>query len=134
MVPTAANYLDYMNQASQADERSQEVTKYLVELSLLEMRVMRFLPSHLVAAAVLLTNELFCRQPAWTTFMEQKTGYTEDRLRECANELKCILDAQQRAMAGEEPKFPYCAQMQAVRRRYQQDQHHAVARIVFRLS
>merc|ERR1719316_835816 len=92
VVPTAAHFLDRLARINRCDEVHREVASYLIEISLLDIRTIRHAPSHLVAAALLLSNELLGRHPAWPGAMVQHTCRTEQQLRECVLELKMLLD------------------------------------------
>jgi len=118
-VPTAAHFFDRWQSANRCDKKHKEVTRFLTELALLEIRMIRYTPSHLVAAATLLSNELVGRTPLWPTTMVEHTRYTESDLRTCANELRAILEAAP------------SSSLQAVRRRYMLEQHYCVAGMTF---
>lgn len=119
VVPTASHFLDRLLCANNCDEVHREVTRYLVELALLDLRMIRYAPSHLVSAALLLSNELLARRPLWPPAMVQHSRHTEQGLRECAEEMRTLLDA----APG--------SSLQAVRRKYSLQQHHGVARMMF---
>jgi hypothetical protein len=117
--PTAAHFKDNVHKVNQSEATHREVAHYLTELALPEYRMIRFAPSHLVAAAALLSNELVGRQPAWPAHVAQHARYTEDQLRTCVNELRALIEAAPNNS------------LQAVRRRYMLDQHHCVAAMTF---
>jgi cyclin B len=119
VVPTAAHFLDRLQQANRSDAVQQQVCRYLVELQLLEIRMIRHLPSHVVAAATLVSNELLGRQPAWPPIMVQVTRYSEAELRFCADELRSIFEAAPNNS------------LQAVRKRYSIEQHLSVSGMAF---
>eukprot|EP00913_Durusdinium_trenchii_P011544 g10838.t1 len=55
--------------------RHVEVIKFIIELSLVDLRMIRHKPSLLVAAAVLLSNELFGRGNVWPDAMVQISAF-----------------------------------------------------------
>lgn len=120
--PTAAHFSHRLHHVNQSDAAHHHLACYLVELALVEYRMVRYTPSHLVAAAALVSNDLVGRQPIWPAQMCQQARYTEDQLRACANELRALLDAAPNNS------------LQAVRKRYMLDQHHRVASMTFQTN
>merc|ERR1712224_641110 len=51
VVPTVAHFFDRLHRANRCDDSHREVARYLVELALLDVRMLRYTPSHLVSAA-----------------------------------------------------------------------------------
>ncbi|CAK9051719.1 Cyclin-A1-1 (G2/mitotic-specific cyclin-A1-1) (CycA1 [Durusdinium trenchii] len=117
VVPTAAHFINHMVKANLCENpRHVEVIKFIIELSLVDLRMIRHKPSLLVAAAVLLSNELFGRGNVWPDAMVQISHYSEMELRGCCEEL--------RQLVRQAPS----QQLQAVRKKYMLQQHHQVAR------
>jgi len=119
VVPTAAHFFERLQRANRCDEVHREVAEYLVELGLLDLRMLRYPPSHAVSAALLLSNELLGRRPAWPQHMVQHSRHTEQALRGCIEEFRELLDAA--------PK----GQLQAVWKKFSLPQRHNVARMSF---
>eukprot|EP00415_Alexandrium_ostenfeldii_P003311 UN3311 len=115
--PTPAHFFDRLQRANRCDERHRELAQYILELALLEVQMVRHLPSHLVAAALMISNELLGKRPAWPTHMVVHTRHAEHALRGCAEEMRALLDA---APQGS---------LQAVRKKYSQERHQSVARM-----
>mmetsp|Transcript_13364 Transcript_13364/g.35310 ORF Transcript_13364/g.35310 Transcript_13364/m.35310 type:complete len:464 (+) Transcript_13364:86-1477(+) len=120
-VPTQAHFLDRLQKMNNCDETHREVSSYILELGLLEMKMLHYTPSHLVSAALLVSNELLNRRPAWPASMVHHSRHSEQALRECAEELWQLLNA----APGNS--------LQAVRKKYCLDQHRAVALMTFLL-
>mmetsp|Transcript_36263 Transcript_36263/g.92359 ORF Transcript_36263/g.92359 Transcript_36263/m.92359 type:complete len:87 (+) Transcript_36263:506-766(+) len=76
-------------------------------------------PSHLVSAAILLTNQLLGRKEVWPSNMVHHSQHKEDDLRGCAEDMRDVLEA-----------APHSA-FQVVRRKYQAPNKHAVADLEF---
>eukprot|EP00931_Biecheleriopsis_adriatica_P120152 TRINITY_DN95282_c0_g1_i1.p1 TRINITY_DN95282_c0_g1~~TRINITY_DN95282_c0_g1_i1.p1 ORF type:complete len:536 (+),score=110.55 TRINITY_DN95282_c0_g1_i1:97-1608(+) len=115
VMPTQAHFLEYMVKANGcSDPRHEETVKYLLELALVDTHMLKYKPSHLVAAAILLSNELF-ELSAWSSGMELICRHTEQELRGCADEMRRLLRA---APSGI---------LQAVRKKYMRPQNHSVA-------
>ncbi|CAE7298105.1 unnamed protein product [Symbiodinium pilosum] len=116
VVPTPAHFFSQFVKANNCDNaRHTETIKYILELALIDLRMIRYTPSHLLAAAVLLSNDLFSRAVLWPDVMVQTSRHTEDELRGCVEELRLLLRA---APAGS---------LQAVRKKYMLQQYHRVA-------
>lgn len=117
VVPTAAHFVNQFVKANCCENpRHAEVIKYIMELALLDLRMIRHKASHLVAAAVLLSNELFGRGTPWPEHMVQISRHTDAELRVCCEEL--------RQLVRQAPS----QQLQAVRKKYMLAQHYQVAR------
>jgi len=89
--------------------------EYLLELALVDVRTIRFAPSMLVAAALLLSNELLAMQPSWPAAMAHHARRAEASLQACKEELRSLLAAAPRAS------------LLTVLRKYETEQRHAVA-------
>ena len=50
--------------------------------------MLRYTPSYLVSAALLVSNEMFARSSAWTQTMAQQTGHSDSAVRCGADELR----------------------------------------------
>jgi len=118
VVPTAAHFFDQLADANGCDAVHRSVAQYVLELGLLDIRVLQYKPSQVVAAALLLSNELFTRSPAWPEAMIQQSRHSEQALRLCAEELRQLWKAD-RAGAG--------GQLQAVHKKFSTPQYHSVA-------
>ena len=63
------------------------LVSYLIELAMIQMRMVRFKPSTLVAASVYLTNSLRGEAEVWSEQLEHHTEYTAEDLEVCVEEL-----------------------------------------------
>jgi len=116
-VPTQAHFLDYLLKANQCVvEEDRALVDYLLELALVDVRMIKHEPSKVVSAALLLSNEIMGR-PVWPEKMVQISRYSETVLRGCAEELRALLRA---APSGT---------LQAVRKKYLLQQHCSIARL-----
>jgi len=102
------------------------MARYLIELPLIEYRMLKYNPSLLAASALFLAlkiipkfdeNDSSIKLPAWDEKMLRHTGYTESQLRPCAKDL-CIL------LQGIEK----CS-LQAVRKKFSNSAYNEVALI-----
>jgi cyclin B len=122
MVPTAAHFFEALSKANGCNETHGYVAQYLLELGLLDIRVLQHTPSHMVAAAMLLSNELMKRSTLWPASMVQQSRHTELALRGCAEDLRQLLEADHAGSGG---------QLQAVHKKFSVVQRHAVAKMKF---
>lgn len=117
--PTICHFLDKLQRANQCEGPHKELANYLVELALIDLQMIRHSPSHLAAAAVLLSNELVKRQPAWPPALAQQARCTEATLRGCANELLALY------------RSATTHSLQAVRQKYSSSNRHRVAKLSY---
>jgi len=71
------------------DERSFNLARYLLELALIEFKMIKYIPSNLACSAIYLVNKLEKRD-GWPDFMAKNTKYNETQLRAAARDL-CLL-------------------------------------------
>merc|ERR1711865_499062 len=119
VVPTAAHFMDRMQRLNGCDGVQREIAQYLIELALLDFRMIRHTPSHLCSAALMLSNELLGRARAWPELLVQHARHTEVQLRPCSEELRALLD-------GAPAHW-----LQAVRKKFLLPPHHEVAKMRF---
>lgn len=112
---TPFHFADRLQRFNRCSNVHRSLSHYLLELFLLDIRMMRYPPSHLVSAALLLSNELVGRVPVWPTAMAQVARHTEEQLRGCADEMKAVLHA-----------APHSS-LQAVRKKYLTPEYNCVA-------
>lgn len=122
VVPTAAHFFYGFQQTNGCDDGHRSLAQYILELSIMDIRTLHFAPSHLVAAALLLSNEILGRRPAWPSAMETQSRHTEPALRTCVEFLRKLFDSDRMA-AG--------VQLQAVHKKFSLQEHHCVATAVF---
>merc|ERR1712039_821017 len=106
-VPTPAHFFDRWQRANGCDSMHSALAQYALELALLHTRSLRYPPSVLVAASLLLSNEILGRRPAWPVAMAHSTRQTEASLAACIEELRGYFMAAR------------SAKQQWVRRKYQ---------------
>merc|ERR1711871_62123 len=80
--------------------------------------MLKYAPSHICAASILLSNKLL-RRSAWPSLAVQQTQMTESMLKSCAKEICNLLES-----AESSP-------LQAVRKKFSQQRHHSVAKLNF---
>jgi cyclin B len=115
VVPTAAHFFEQLHRANNCDFVHRELAEYILELGLLDIRMLFYSPSHMVSAALLLSNEILGERPFWPDAIASQSRHTEEQLRGCVLELRRILEGARNN------------QLQAVRKKFLLPQHHAVA-------
>lgn len=122
VVPTQAHFLDRLERVNGCDAAHRSLVHFLLELALVDISMIRYAPSFLASAAILLSNDLLGHQAPWSPAMAHHARRSEAELRGCAAELRTLLD--------NAPK----ANLQAVRRKYQSEPYHAVANMRLRAA
>lgn len=115
VAPTSGHFLERLLRAHRCDDRHKSLARYVLELALIDVRQLKYMPSLIASAALLLSNELLNQQPVWPPLLAHLARYEQAALRSCANELRALLDA-----------APTCA-LQAVRRKYMQPANYNIA-------
>ena len=98
------------------DDRDFNLARYLLELALVEFKMIRYLPSNLACSAIYLVNKLEKRE-GWPEVMVRHTKYAENQLRACARDLCLLLQN-----AGK-------SNLQAVKRKFSSTKFQEVAKI-----
>jgi cyclin B len=116
--PTAISFLDRYQSVNGCTDSHRFLAQYLLELSLVEYKMLKYGPSHLAAASLFLSNKLL-RQTGWTSTMVQQTQMSECMLRDCAKDMCGLLEHVE------------TNSLQAVRRKFSHANYHAVAKLNF---
>ncbi|UPK99254.1 hypothetical protein LCI18_010189 [Fusarium solani-melongenae] len=82
--PNPMNFLRRVSKADNYDIQSRTIGKYLMEISLLDHRFMRYRPSHVAAGAMYLARLLLDRGE-WDETLSYYAGYTEDEIEPVVN-------------------------------------------------
>lgn len=117
--PTVAPFLEQYQRANGCSEVHQHLMQYVLELTLPDLKMIQYTPSHLAASAALLTNKLLKVQPPWPAAMVSQTNTTEPMVKACAREMCGLIEAAERSP------------LQAVRRKFSQAKFNGVAKIAF---
>jgi len=122
MVPTAAHFFPALLKANGCNDVHRDLALYIVELGILDIRMLQYTPSQQVSAALLLSNELLGRCPVWPQSMVQQSRSAEADLRSCVEVLRQQFESD-RAGAG--------GQLQAVHKKFSMKERHSVATMKF---
>lgn len=91
--PTALTFLRRFSKAASSEASVHALSKYIIELSVMDYALVRFLPSEIAAAAVYLSRAMN-RRPAWEKNVEFYSGFNEADILPCARELNVLLKSQ----------------------------------------
>jgi cyclin B len=122
MVPTAAHFFDFLEKANTCDDVHRSLAQYLLELGLLDIRMLKYQPSHVVSAALMLSNELMKRSTPWPVEMVLQSRASGDSLRPCADELRQIMESDCARAGG---------QLLALHKKFSTKERHEVAKMKF---
>lgn len=116
-VPTTVQFLDRLHRISGCDEVQRCVGHYFTELVLTKVKMLRYPPSHIAAAAMYLSNKVMRKHPSWPADLMKQSQYAEGTVRICAREMCDILeDAEHSSLT-------------AVRKKYSAPKYHSVAKM-----
>lgn len=100
--PTPAHFLRHLHALADFPEEEtvrtlnvqvrEDVAWYALELALLDIHMIGYLPSHIAAAALLLSRRLCRCQTAWPVVLIRLTGKMETDLELCTDELSQLLE------------------------------------------
>jgi len=118
MVPVAAHFFPVLQKANGCDDVHENLALYILDLGILDIRMLQYTPSQQVSAALLLSNEVLGRACVWPERMVHQSRSTEADLRGCVEVLRQLFESD-RAGAG--------GQLQAVHKKYSVKERHFVA-------
>ncbi|KAJ3680445.1 hypothetical protein LUZ60_016723 [Juncus effusus] len=96
-VPTPYLFMKRFLKAAQSDRQTELLSLFLVELVLLEYKMLKYKPSLLAAASVYTAQCSLNHFKSWTRSSQVHSGYSEDQLFECA---RLMVDLHQKAGSG----------------------------------
>jgi len=134
--PTVVPFFERYQRVNNSNDKQRHLVQYFLELTLPDIKMLRFAPSHLAAAATLLSNKLLEKQHVappgnrvygiplepqsnWSPAMIKATGYTELMVKTCAKEMCGLVES-----AESSP-------LQAVHKKFSQPEYNQVAKITF---
>lgn len=104
---------------NEPNSRFMYFARYMLELSLLEYRMLKYSPTMQAAAAMYLAYKVLGRVPAWNNYYADYTGYSEKQLRMCARDMCALV------------KGIESSPLAAVRKKYSSKKFLEVAKIKF---
>lgn len=115
VTPTSAPFFERITKVAGCDETTKNFVQFLLELALVEYSMIKYLPSHLVAAAMLLARRLFNLTPVWPNLLAEDMDVSEATLEPCVQELRTIWRASERG------------ELQAVRKKFKHSRYGGIA-------
>jgi hypothetical protein len=104
-VPSILRFAERFAKVAKCDEKTTNLAKYLIELTLQDYKFLNFLPSQIGASAVNVAMKMTGDSSPWNSTLEKHTTYTESQLSECCTEISLLC-------AKDPPKY------RAVRKKY----------------
>merc|ERR1711920_887750 len=89
-VPTSYFFLQRFLEITRADKDVSMLSQYLIELSLVEYRMLEFSYSQIAASSVYIANQFFLKIEPWSNHMEQYTKYNKETCIKSLLELKKV--------------------------------------------
>jgi G2/mitotic-specific cyclin-B, other len=88
---TPYRFLERFYKVANGQPRMWNLARYLIELPLIEQRMLKYAPSNVAASAIYLARIILQgNDVGWTQDLEKSSSYTETQLRPCAKDM-CIL-------------------------------------------
>ena len=116
--PSAYRFLERFSKVANASPKLWNFARYLIELPLIEQRMLKYSPSNMAASAIYLALKIIYRGDGeWTPALESHSGYNEQQLRACAKDMCILLQGIER-----------CS-LQAVRKKFTLQRYQEVALI-----
>lgn len=89
-VISSYRFIERFTKLSQDSETMFYLAQYLLELSLVEYKMVKYKPSLLASGSIYLTHKILGKAEAWPMKVEQYSGLKERDVRACAKDM-CIL-------------------------------------------
>ena len=113
---SAYQFLQRYSNVHDTDEKTYNLARYLIELSLVEYKMLKYTPSNIAASALYLASKILKKTP-WNECLEKNAQYTEHEVRPCAKDLYVLLQ--------NAPK----TSLQAVRKKFSQKKYMEISKI-----
>lgn len=104
--PTADHFLERLRTPNGSDEAQHSMACYLIELTVMDVEFLAFPPSHIAAAATLLSNTVLQREVSWPEGMVDTSRYLESALQSCVDKMRlCAKSARTNALQAVHKKY-----------------------------
>ncbi|CDW87587.1 UNKNOWN [Stylonychia lemnae] len=87
--PSSYRFLERFSKICQADNVIFNLSRYIIEITLIELKHYKWCPSLIAATALYISHKILRRQNPWSPELQQATEYSETQIRACAKDL-CI--------------------------------------------
>jgi cyclin B len=94
------------------------LAQYILELTIVDYRMLKYTQSHLAASAVLLANKIMRIPSPWPALLTKHTRNTEASLKTCAKEMCSLLQGAEKSS------------LQALRKKFSQEKFGGVAKLL----
>ncbi|KAF4041972.1 Cyclin C-terminal domain [Phytophthora infestans] len=119
--PTSYQFMKRFIKASRTcDDRVEHFAHYVIDHSLQDYKLMKFLPSTIAASAVHIARTQMRDAPAWSSTLEYHSSYSERSLTPCIDELKEMIWNSHNGVGK-------LAKLTAARRKFSKERFMAVA-------
>jgi len=116
-VATALHFLRRFSKAARSDWKAHTLSKYLIEIPLLDLKMLKYPPSLIAGSAVFLARKMLQTLPAWNPTLEHYSTYSIEALKPCVLDLNELLQKVQKSS------------LKTLRRKYTGDKFGNVAKI-----
>jgi cyclin B len=116
LVPTALQFFGFLLKGDDCNEERRALAHYVLELGLLDIRMLQYAPSHIASSALLLSNKLLGWK-TWPETMAQESGHSEVTLADCVGIFEQLWEADQSGNG----------KLRAVNKKFSQVSHYGVA-------
>ena len=111
-------FLERYGKLAGIEEKGMLLARYLLELALVEYKMLKHIPSNLACSSIYLVNKIL-KKEGWPEHLAKSCKYTDAQIRPCAKELCLIL---QNAAKNS---------LQAARKKYSSTKFSEVAKLHF---
>jgi len=89
-IPTSFVFLSRFVKVAEADEETEELVEMILDATLLEYNMLKYLPSVIVTSAIVLAQDMLSTG-TWNAHMQAHTGYTKAALTPCIKDVVNVL-------------------------------------------
>lgn len=115
-MPTSLTFLERFKMLLNADKRMYFLSRYLIELVLLDCKFLRYSASNVAASALYLSGKIL-KKEYWNNIISKESKFNENEVRMCSKEMCIALQ-----------NSPNCY-LQSIRRKYGQNEYDCISRI-----
>jgi hypothetical protein len=92
-LPTVWSFMRRFTKAAghQNDETFFHIVSYVIDLCMIDLKMLKYSPSHMVATAVLAAIRIQGDTGGWTSCLEHHTGFTETALGACTQDVHGLM-------------------------------------------
>jgi len=114
--PSSYIFLERYAKVHGVDERTLNLARYLIELALVEYKLLKYSPSNIACSALYLACKVL-KKEAWNDTIARVSQYTESQVRPCAKDLCVLL------------QHAHKTSLQAVRKKFASSKYMEISKI-----